>query len=412
MHLLLALGSGGLVGFVLGLIGGGGSIVATPLLLYAVGLSPHMALGTGALAVSANAFVNFAGHARAGNVRWDVAAIFSAMGVLGALGGSTLGKAMDGQRLILLFALMMIVVGLAMLRPRRGAADAPPVALIAPWRLRVGGIGLGVGLLSGFFGIGGGFLIVPGLMLATGMSMLNAVGTSLMAVGAFGLATALNYAASGLVDWVVAAEFVAGGIAGGALGMRAAIHLAKERARAEPHLRRPRADRRRLDHLAQHARRLSASQGGNPPMSHVPPGLDISVKPEVTPFFDRRHQHHQLRREGPGLAPPAPSSTACSTSTTRPGRIATTSADAIIAFIREHGLTLEWLIETHVHADHLSAAPYIQAQARRQDRHRRAASPSCRTPSARCSTRAPNSAATAASSTACSRMATPTASAA
>lgn len=227
---LLSLGSGGLVGFVLGLIGGGGSIVATPLLLYAVGLPPHMALGTGALAVSANAFVNFAGHARAGNVRWGVAVAFSVMGVIGALIGSTLGKAVDGQRLILLFAVMMIVIGFAMLRPRRGGDGDKPIKLTLPMVLRVGGIGFCVGLLSGFFGIGGGFLIVPGLILATGMSMLNAVGTSLFAVGMFGLATALNYASSGLVDWAVAARFIAGGIAGGWLGMRAAIRLAHERA--------------------------------------------------------------------------------------------------------------------------------------------------------------------------------------
>ncbi|MCK8787374.1 sulfite exporter TauE/SafE family protein [Roseomonas sp. NAR14] len=226
---ILALGSGGLVGFVLGLIGGGGSVVATPLLLYAVGLSPHVALGTGALAVSANALVNFAGHARAGNVRWNVAGIFSVAGVLGALLGSTLGKAVDGQRLVLLFAAMMVVIGIAMLRPRRGGGQAGPIALTAPMVLRIGGVGLGVGLLSGFFGIGGGFLIVPGLILATGMPMIHAVGTSLLAVGAFGLATALNYAASGLVDWGIAAEFIAGGIAGGALGMRAACRLAADR---------------------------------------------------------------------------------------------------------------------------------------------------------------------------------------
>ncbi len=152
IQVLLSLGSGGLVGFVLGLIGGGGSIVATPLLLYAVGLSPHVALGTGALAVSANAFVSFAGHARAGNVRWDVAAIFSVMGVLGALGGSALGKAVDGRQLILLFALMMIVIGLAMLWPRRGSGATAPVVLDAAMALRVAGIGLGVGLQSGFFG--------------------------------------------------------------------------------------------------------------------------------------------------------------------------------------------------------------------------------------------------------------------
>ena len=88
-------------------------------------------------------------------------------------------------------------------------------------------IGVGVGLLSGFFGIGGGFLIVPGLILATGMPMLNAVGTSLFGVGVFGLTTAANYASSGLVNWPVAGEFIAGGLIGGILGMKLAGRLAK-----------------------------------------------------------------------------------------------------------------------------------------------------------------------------------------
>jgi uncharacterized membrane protein YfcA len=225
---ILAIASGAFVGFTLGLIGGGGSIVATPLLLYAVGLSPHIAIGTGALAVSANAFVNFGGHARAGNVRWVEAALFAATGVVGALIGSTVGKGIDGKKLIVMFALMMIVIGVVMLRPRKGGGSAasPLTARIAT---RVGVIGLLVGTMSGFFGIGGGFLIVPGLILATGMPMINAIGTSLFAVGAFGLATALNYAASGMVDWLVAAEFIGGGIAGGWIGMKAACHLAAQR---------------------------------------------------------------------------------------------------------------------------------------------------------------------------------------
>lgn len=228
MNELLAVLSGSFVGFTLGLIGGGGSIVATPLLLYAVGLSPHAAIGTGALAVSANAFVNFGGHARAGNVRWAEAALFAATGVVGALAGSTVGKEIDGKRLILLFAVMMIVIGLTMLRPRKGGGTA---ACPLTWRTgaKVGGVGLCVGVLSGFFGIGGGFLIVPGLILATGMPMINAIGTSLFAVGAFGLATALNYAASGFVDWLVAAEFIGGGIVGGYLGMKSACRLAAQR---------------------------------------------------------------------------------------------------------------------------------------------------------------------------------------
>lgn len=81
------------------------------------------------------------------------------------------------------------------------------------------------GAVSGFFGIGGGFLVVPALMLSTGMPMISAVGSSLLAVGTFGLATGLNYSRAGLVDWPVAIEFIAGGVVGGILGMRLATRL-------------------------------------------------------------------------------------------------------------------------------------------------------------------------------------------
>jgi len=231
LHQVLAVGSGGLVGFTLGLIGGGGSILATPLLLYVVGLSnPHVAIGTGALAVSVNAFVNFAGHSRCGNVRWREAVVFALVGMLGAFAGSSLGKLVDGQRLLVLFALLMVVVGVLMLRPHKqdavaGAAGDGPRSVV-----KIGGAALAAGGLSGFFGIGGGFLIVPALLLSTGIPLIQAIGSSLLAVGAFGLATAVNYAVSGLVDWLVAAEYVAGGIAGGVLGMRLAIRLAPRRA--------------------------------------------------------------------------------------------------------------------------------------------------------------------------------------
>jgi uncharacterized membrane protein YfcA len=86
LHPLLAVLCGVLVGFALGLIGGGGSIMATPLLLYVVGWQPHVAIGTGALAVSVNAFANFGGHARSGN-RWRCAIIFAAVGIAGAAAG-------------------------------------------------------------------------------------------------------------------------------------------------------------------------------------------------------------------------------------------------------------------------------------------------------------------------------------
>ena len=226
---LLALLSGSLVGFSLGLIGGGGSILAVPLLLYVVGISdPHVAIGTSALAVAANAFVNLAGHWRAGTVKWPCAAAFAASGVVGAAIGSTLGKAFDGRKLLFVFALVMIAVGAAMLRPRLSGGD-PGVRINPQIALRLIAVGLVAGAISGLFGIGGGFLIVPGIMLGSGMPILNAIGSSLFSVGAFGLTTAVNYALSGLVDWRIALELIAGGAAGGWLGMRLAVRMAAER---------------------------------------------------------------------------------------------------------------------------------------------------------------------------------------
>ena len=223
---VLALLSGGLVGFTLGLIGGGGSILATPLLLYVVGVSnPHVAIGTGAFAVAINAFASFGGHLKAGNVRWHSALVFAIVGVVGALIGSTVGKAIDGQRLLFLFAILMIIVGGLMLRSGRRSAPASTDTGSEGITIKLVLAALLVGILSGFFGIGGGFLVVPGLIFATGMPMINAIGTSLFAVGAFGLATAANYAFSGLVDWVIAAEYIAGGLIGGWIGMRLAVRL-------------------------------------------------------------------------------------------------------------------------------------------------------------------------------------------
>ncbi len=215
------------MGFSLGLIGGGGSILATPLLLYVVGVSqPHIAIGTGALAVSATAFINLASYARAGVVRWRLAAVFAVVGTLGAFVGSSAGKLIDGNRLLFLLGLVMLAVGAMMLRPRNETA-APERDAHLKTCLLTAGIAFVTGTASGFFGIGGGFLIVPGLLLATRMPMINAVGSSLLAVGCFGLATALNYAFSGLVDWLVAGQFIAGGLVGGLFGIALASRLSR-----------------------------------------------------------------------------------------------------------------------------------------------------------------------------------------
>lgn len=230
---LLSLLSGGLVGFVLGLVGGGGSIIAVPLLLYVVGVGDaHLAIGTSAIAVSLSALANLASHARSGTVKWPCAVTFSAAGVAGAFAGSSLALNVPGQQLLALFGLLMIVVGAVMFAKKNTEGD-PSVRLqrasagrLLPWLL---GIGLSVGALSGFFGIGGGFLIVPGLMFATGMPIANAIGTSLVAVAAFGATTAANYSLAGLVDWHIALVFIGGGLLGGIAGTFAGRQLAQRK---------------------------------------------------------------------------------------------------------------------------------------------------------------------------------------
>lgn len=225
LQIVLGAFSGALVGFSLGLVGGGGSILAVPLMVYLVGVdNPHVAIGTSALAVAANAAIGLTNHARAGNVKWKCGLLFAGAGILGAFAGSSAGKAFDGQKLLFLFALVMIVVGALMLR-RRGREGRGDVVLGRENAAKLSGYGLATGAFSGFFGIGGGFLIVPGLIAATNMAMINAVGTSLVAVTSFGLTTALNYAASGLVNWPLAGVFVVGGFLGSLAGTRTAKKL-------------------------------------------------------------------------------------------------------------------------------------------------------------------------------------------
>lgn len=174
-----------------------------------------------ALAVWFNAVANVIPHACAGHVRWKVALPFAATGMLGAFIGSSIGKAVNSQHLLVLFAVLMLVMATFMLRGRRGGADRYRLPHMYS---RLGGIGLGTGSLSGFFGIGGGFLIVPGMMFASGMEIIYFI-----AVGAFGLTDATNYAVSDLIDWPIATQFIGGGIVGGWLGALGAKRLAPTR---------------------------------------------------------------------------------------------------------------------------------------------------------------------------------------
>jgi uncharacterized membrane protein YfcA len=222
---ILSVFSGALVGLLLGLLGGGGSILGVPLLIYVVGVDdPHIAIGTSAVAVAASAAINLVLHARSGNIKWPCAVTYAVSGSIGAAMGAALGKSVDGRRLLLAFSAAMVGVGVSMLLRKTGGGDVN-VRISPSLALRIVPVGFLTGMASGFFGIGGGFLIVPGLIEATNMTALHAVGSSLVSVTAFGAATAASYALSGLVLWNIAALFILGGLVGGVLGQRIGLYL-------------------------------------------------------------------------------------------------------------------------------------------------------------------------------------------
>lgn len=217
--LLLAALGGALVGLLLTLFGGGGSVLATPWLIYVVGMADvHAAIGTSAAAVAVNAATGLYAQAKAGRVKWPCATVFAVSGLAGALTGAHLAKQVDGKSLLVWFAFAMIAIALSMLLPRKSEGD-PEVHIKPGMVLRLAPVGLVTGLAAGFFGIGGGFLIAPGLMAATGMTLANAGASSLVSVTLFGTATSASYAASGLIAWPLFAALVLGGGLGTLIAM-------------------------------------------------------------------------------------------------------------------------------------------------------------------------------------------------
>ena len=217
---------GAVVGFLLAVFGGGGSVLAAPVLLYLGGVTDaHVAVGTASAAVAANAALNLLGHWRGGRIKWPCATVFAIAGLAGSFAGSSLAKLISGQQLLLAFAFAMAAIGLSMFRKPKSEGD-PDVHISMKLVARLAPLGLLTGLAAGFFGIGGGFLIVPGLMLATGMTMANATSSSLLSVALFGAATSFNYALTGQVDWTLAGWLLLGGAVGGVAGLFAAKRLA------------------------------------------------------------------------------------------------------------------------------------------------------------------------------------------
>jgi uncharacterized protein len=212
--LLLAVLGGALIGLLLTLFGGGGSVLATPWLIYVVGIADtHAAIGTSAAAVAVNAATGLAAQARAGRVKWPCAITFGLSGLAGSLVGAHVAKQVDGKALLVWFAFAMIAIAASMLLPKKSEGD-PDVHLTPHMVLKLAPMGFIAGLAAGFFGIGGGFLIAPGLMASTGMTLANASASSLVSVTLFGSATSLSYAASGQLLWPLFGALVVGGGAG------------------------------------------------------------------------------------------------------------------------------------------------------------------------------------------------------
>lgn len=209
-----------LIGTLLGVVGGGGSILTVPILVYVIGLSAQSATATSLAIVGASALAGAVPHARAGRVNPRVAVLFGLVGFVGAFAGSWLNHQVSGPWILLLFGLLMLGVAARMWRRRRSAAEESATEARIGWQVPAAGIVVGV--LTGFFGVGGGFLIVPALALVLGMPMALAVGTSLVIIAINSVSGLAAHLGTGGFNAEVAFLFIAGGLIGGLLGGRMA----------------------------------------------------------------------------------------------------------------------------------------------------------------------------------------------
>ncbi len=218
----IAIVAGAVIGLSMGALGGGGSILAVPVLVYALYLDPQAATTASLIIVGVTAIVAAINHARAGRVDWRAAILFGALGIPASIGGSLLNRAVDPQVLLLAFAALLLLAAAAMYR-RSGASalksttDSPTGAAKVA---RVVVVSLVVGFLTGFLGVGGGFIIVPALVLAMGFGMPTAVGTSLVIISITSLAAFVERFGQGAIAWDVVIPFTAAAIAGSLIGKR------------------------------------------------------------------------------------------------------------------------------------------------------------------------------------------------
>lgn len=220
----IALPLGTLTGLVMGALGGGGAILTIPVLIYVLGQSPHEATTSSLVIVGLGALAATLGHLRAGRVRVADAVVLAAVGSVGTYAGSVASAALDQHLLLVLLAALLAVVAALMLRPTPAGAAARPNPTADRGRthwLRMSELAVGIGALTGFFGVGGGFAIVPALTLVLGYPMSTAVGTSLLVITLNSATAFVSRLGQGVqLDGTLLLTFTVGAILGSVLGGR------------------------------------------------------------------------------------------------------------------------------------------------------------------------------------------------
>lgn len=214
-----------LIGVSLGLLGGGGSILTVPILIYAMGVEPKSAIATSLFVVGVTSLVGSISHARAGRVRYRTGLLFGAAGMLGAFAGGKLAHFIPANLLLLAFAGMMVATAVAMLRGRKEVKTA------VVHELPIGKVlfeGVVVGIVTGLVGAGGGFLVVPALALLGGLPMNIAIGTSLLVIAMKSFAGLAGYLGHVAVDWNLAFLVTGAAVVGSFIGAQLAGKIAQE----------------------------------------------------------------------------------------------------------------------------------------------------------------------------------------
>ncbi|MEY9776194.1 sulfite exporter TauE/SafE family protein [Arthrobacter sp. MW3 TE3886] len=225
--MIAALSLGLVVGVVLGVVGGGGSIIAVPALVYGVGMSPAEAIPTSLLVVGISSLAALIPRLREG-INWPVVLIVGAAGIPAAWAGTALGRLLDPNILMLAFAVIMVIAGIRMLARTRetdGSCSIGPTRAFRTCAPKAVGVGLLVGFLTGLLGVGGGFLITPALTLFLGLRMKQAVGSSLAIIVINSAAGYGAHAAGFTIEWPIVLGFAVPAILGSLFAARLARRL-------------------------------------------------------------------------------------------------------------------------------------------------------------------------------------------